>query len=85
VDLGSQLDEIPDNRLTILVTGSQGEPLSALSRIARGTHRDIKVHKEDTVVMSSSAIPGNEALIWKTINGLARQARTCSTARATCT
>lgn len=72
VDL-SQLDEIPDRRLTILVTGSQGEPLSALSRIARGTHRDIAVHKEDTVVMSSSAIPGNEALIWKTINGLARQ------------
>jgi|LSQX01.1.fsa_nt_gb ribonuclease J len=72
VDLGS-IDEIPDNRLTILVTGSQGEPLSALSRIARGSHRDIKVHKEDTVVMSSSAIPGNEALIWKTINGLAQQ------------
>ncbi len=43
------------------------------ARFARGTHRDIKVHKEDTVVMSSSAIPGNEALIWKTINGLARQ------------
>lgn len=69
----SQLGEIPDRRVTILVTGSQGEPLSALSRIARGTHRDITVHKEDTVVMSSSAIPGNEALIWKTINGLARQ------------
>ncbi|MFO8080709.1 MAG: ribonuclease J [Armatimonadota bacterium] len=72
VDLG-QIDEIPDRRLTILVTGSQGEPLSGLSRIARGTHRDISVHKEDTVVMSASAIPGNEALIWKTINGLARQ------------
>ena len=72
VDL-SQIESIPDRRLTILVTGSQGEPLSALSRIARGSHRDITVHKEDTVVMSSSAIPGNEALIWKTINGLARQ------------
>ena len=72
VDLG-EIDEIPDERLTILITGSQGEPLSALSRIARGTHRDLKVHKDDTVVMSASAIPGNEALIWKTINGLARQ------------
>ncbi|MGC9316440.1 MAG: ribonuclease J [Armatimonadota bacterium] len=68
-----EIDSIPDRRLTILVTGSQGEPLSALSRIARGSHRDIQVHKQDTVVMSSSAIPGNEALIWKTINGLARQ------------
>ncbi len=72
VDL-SQIESVPDRRLTILVTGSQGEPLSALSRIARGTHRDINVHKEDTVVMASSAIPGNEALIWKTINGLAKQ------------
>lgn len=69
----TEIDDIPDRRLTILVTGSQGEPLSALSRIARGSHRDITVHKQDTVVMSSSAIPGNEALIWKTINGLARQ------------
>lgn len=68
-----EIDDIPDRRLTILITGSQGEPLSALSRIARGSHRDIQVHKLDTVVMSSSAIPGNEALIWKTINGLARQ------------
>ncbi len=68
-----EIDEVPDRRLTVLVTGSQGEPLSALSRIARGSHADIQVHKEDTVVMSSSAIPGNEALIWKTINGLARQ------------
>lgn len=68
-----KLDNLPDHKVTILVTGSQGEPLSALSRIARGTHRDIRVHRDDTVVMSSSAIPGNEALIWKTINGLARQ------------
>ncbi len=68
-----EIDTLPDHRLTILVTGSQGEPLSALSRIARGSHRDIRVHKEDTVIMSSSVIPGNEALIWKTVNGLARQ------------
>ena len=68
-----QIDDYPDDELVILVTGSQGEPLSALSRIARGAHDWIKIHADDTVVMSSSAIPGNEALIWKTVNGLARQ------------
>ena len=67
------IDDIADEDLTILVTGSQGEPLAALSRNARGSHDRIQVHPEDTVVMSSSAIPGNEALIWKTVNGLARQ------------
>ena len=69
----SDIDRIADDRLTILVTGSQGEPLSALSRVARGSHRDVKIHSDDIVVMASSAIPGNEALIWKTINGLCRQ------------
>jgi len=68
-----EIDEYPDDELVILVTGSQGEPLSALSRIARGSHDWIRVHHDDTVVMSSSAIPGNEALIWKTVNGLAQQ------------
>jgi ribonuclease J len=67
------IDEVSDGKLTLLVTGSQGEPLSALSRIARGSHPEVKVHKQDTVVMASSAVPGNEALIWKTINGLCRQ------------
>jgi ribonuclease J len=68
-----QMDELPDEEVALLLTGSQGEPLSALTRVARGAHRAISIHHDDTVVMSASAIPGNEALIWKTINGLARQ------------
>jgi ribonuclease J len=71
-----RLDEVsryrPDE-VTIITTGSQGEPLSALTRMAMGDHRQVRIEEGDTVVMSSTPIPGNEATVWRVINNLFRQ------------
>jgi ribonuclease J len=66
------LDDIPRERQLILCTGSQGEPLSALTRIAYNDHRDIQVERGDTVIMSSRPVPGNELRVHDAINRLTR-------------
>lgn len=62
-----------DNELVIITTGSQGEEYSALVRMASGEHRHVKIKRGDTVVISASAIPGNERTIANTINNLFRE------------
>jgi ribonuclease J len=64
--------ELPDDQVVIVSTGSQGEPLSALARMARGDHRSVRIKPEDTVILASSLIPGNETAVFAVINGLTR-------------
>jgi ribonuclease J len=69
----NQLDALPDSEVVILTTGSQGEPMSVLSRIATDEHKTIKIKEEDTVILSAKMIPGNEKSIGRIINHLFRR------------
>ena len=69
VDL-KQANDIQDDKLVFMCTGSQGEPMAALGRIADGNHRDIHINEFDTVILASSLIPGNEHGVYKVINKL---------------
>jgi ribonuclease J len=66
------LAELPPERQVLISTGSQGEPLSALSRIAQRNHHLVHIEEGDTVILASSLIPGNENAVYRVINGLAR-------------
>jgi ribonuclease J len=67
------LDRYPLNMLTIITTGSQGEPMSALTRMANSDHRKVTIIPGDTVIISASTIPGNEKGVARTINHLFKQ------------
>jgi ribonuclease J len=68
-----KMKKLPPERIAIITTGAQGEPTSALVRMANRDHRHIEIQSGDTVVLSSSPIPGNELLINRTIDNLYRQ------------
>lgn len=65
-----EMDNYPDEEVVVVVTGSQGEPMAALPRMASDDHRTLDIRKGDTVVFSSTPIPGNEKLIGKVMNQL---------------
>jgi ribonuclease J len=67
------ISRVPDRDIAILMTGSQGEPLAALSRVAAGTHRTIEAGPGDTVVIAAHPIPGNERGVARTIDGLMKR------------
>jgi ribonuclease J len=66
------VENLPDDRVVLVSTGSQGEPMSALSRMANRSHHQIRIEPDDTVLLASSLIPGNEDAVYRVINGLSR-------------
>jgi ribonuclease J len=68
-----EIGDYPDQQVVLITTGSQGEPMSALARMATGIHKQIKIRYGDVVILSSKFIPGNEKAIGKIINNLYRR------------
>ena len=69
----SQLNQYPSDKITIITTGSQGEPMAGLSRIAYGSHRNICIEPDDLFIISASPIPGNDKNVSRVINQLYRK------------
>jgi ribonuclease J len=67
-----ELEDLPPEQVCLVSTGSQGEPMSALSRMANRDHHQIRIEAGDTVVLASSLVPGNESAVWRVVNGLTR-------------
>ena len=67
-----EIDDIPDDKIVVLCTGSQGEPLSALSRMANGEHKSLSITARDTVIISATPVPGNEKSVAGIVNALSK-------------
>ena len=67
-----EINGIPEDKLVVMCTGSQGEPLSALSRMANGEHKTLSIHEGDTVIISATPVPGNEKAVQQVVNSLAK-------------
>jgi ribonuclease J len=70
---GKDAGSVEEHRIVYVVTGSQGEPMAVLGRIANGDHKEIRVGPGDTVIISATPIPGNETAVYRIINGLFKQ------------
>ena len=69
---GFEVEDIPDDKIVVMCTGSQGEPMSALSRMANGDHKSFTITADDTVIISANPIPGNEKSVQGIINSLSK-------------
>ncbi len=76
-----EIGDFPDEKVVVISTGSQGEPLSALRRMANNDHRDVQLHSGDTVVFSATPVPGNERAVNETIDRIYEIGATVITAR----
>ena len=75
-----EIEDFPDHKLVVISTGSQGEPLSALRRMAHDDHPHVELHDGDTVIFSATPIPGNERAVNETIDRIYRLGATVITA-----